>query len=225
MAINILFVSNVVGMRSADATTLFRTALAILVVYLIIIKFNPFATVFLIAFVIALDGIDGYLAVKEESAGKIGFITYMKASMGDASAKKVVGEVKKRISKSAPHGPRMDVAGDRVVEYSLWIVFTYVHILPIYVILIVLIRHSFVDALMAAKGTSSKMKTGLAQKLYSSNIARGGINVVKFVTFSYLVLMYVSNYPAVIGYILASVLVIYILARGAAEAYESLRGD
>lgn len=209
-------------MRSADAATLLRTALAILVVYLIIVKFYPIATILLIAIVMALDGVDGYLAVSEASSGKIGFFTYMKSSMGNPTAKKIVGSVKKKISKSAPHGPRMDVAGDRVVEYSLWIVFTYVHILPIYVILIVLIRHSFVDALMAAKGTSSKMRTGLAQKLYSSNIARGGINVVKFVTFSYLVLMYVSNYPAIIGYILVIILVLYILARGAAEAYESL---
>ncbi len=209
-------------MRSADAATLFRTALAVLVVYLIIVKFYPIATVLLIAFIISLDGIDGYFAVGEESKGGITFGTYLSAAIGDKAAKEKVSAVKKRIQKSAPHGPRMDVAGDRVVEYLFWIAFTYVHILPIYVLIIIVIRHSFVDALMASKGTSSKMKTWLGQKLYSSNIARGGINVVKFVTFSYLVLMYVWSYPAIIGYILTAILVLYILARGAAEVYESM---
>ena len=212
-------------MRSADATTLLRTALAVLVVYLIIIKFYPVATILLIAIVIALDGIDGYLAVSEESKGKVGFGSYLSAAIGNKGAKDIVIKVKKRIEKNAPHGPRMDVAGDRVVEYSLWIVFTYVHVLPIYVLLIVVIRHSFVDALMAAKGTSSKMRTGFARKIYSSNIARGGINVVKFITFSYLVLVYILNYPLVIGYVLTAILVIYILARGAAEVYESMHKE
>lgn len=212
-------------MRSADATTLMRTALAILVVYLIVIKFSPLAIILLIAFVMALDGVDGYFAVSEESEGRIGFGTYLSAAFGNVEAKAKVGKVKQGIRKSAPHGARMDVAGDRVVEYSLWIVFTYVHILPIFVILIVLVRHSFVDALMAAKGTSSKMKTRLGKALYSSNLARGGINVVKFVTFSYLTLMYIWNYPAIIGYVLTAILVIYIVARGVAEVSESLNND
>jgi hypothetical protein len=142
--------------------------------------------------------------------------------MGNPTARAEVSKVKQSIQKSAPYGPRMDVAGDRVVEYSLWIVFTYVHILPIFVILIVLIRHSFVDALMASKGTSSKMKTRLGRTLFASNIARGGVNVVKFVTFSYLVLMYIWNYPAIIGYVLTAILVLYIIARGVAEISESL---
>ncbi len=210
-------------MRSADAATLFRTALAIFTVFLIVVKADPIAIILLIAIVMALDGIDGYFAVAEESRGKVTFSEYMRAALGDKEAKAEVREVKKRIQKNAPHGPRMDVAGDRVVEYSLWIVFTYVHVLPIYVVLIVITRHSFVDAFMASRGTSSKMKTRFAKAVYSSNIARGGINVVKFVAFSYLVLMYVWNYPAYIGYVLVGVLVAYILLRGAAEIYESIK--
>lgn len=209
-------------MRSADATTLIRTALALLVVYLIIIRFYPIATILLIAIVMALDGLDGYFAVAEESKGGISLTQYLNAALGDKKAKEKVKKIKERIKEHASHGARMDIAGDRVVEYSLWIVFTYVHILPIYVLLIIVIRHSFVDALMASKGTSSRMKTGLGKALYSSNIARGGINVVKFVAFSYLVLMYVWNYPALIGYALTAILVLYILARGAAEVYESI---
>ncbi len=209
-------------MRSADATTLGRTALAILIVYMIIARFYPIATILLIALVIVLDGVDGYFAVREESKASISFATYLSAAFGESKAREEVKRIKQKIKEHAPHGARMDVAGDRVVEYSMWIVFTYVHILPIYVLLIVLIRHSFADALMAAKGTSSKMRTGIAKALYSSNIARGGINVLKFLAFSYLVLMYVWSYPYIIGYVLTAALVLYILARGAAEIYESV---
>lgn len=209
-------------MRAADATTLFRTGLGFLVVYLIFTKFNPWITILLIAITIALDGLDGYFAVWQESKGEIGLGTYLSAAMGNAKAKEKVKKFKENIHKAAPYGARMDVAGDRVVEYSLWITFTYLNVLPLYVLLIVLIRHSFVDALMASKGTSSKMRTGIAQRLYSSNVGRGGINVVKFLTFSYLVLVYVSNYPTIIGYILTAILLAYILGRGAAEAYETL---
>ncbi len=209
-------------MRSADAVTLSRIPLAMLIVYLILVKFNPLIIILLIAIVMALDGLDGYFAVKEESKGSVTFTSYLRAAFGDLAEKKQVGKIKERIKEAAPHGARMDVAGDRAIEYSFWIVFTYVHILPIYVLLIIVIRHSFVDALMASKGTSSKMKTAFARMMYSSNIARGGVNVVKFATFSYLVLMYVSNYPSIIGYALTTILVIYILLRGAAEIYESM---
>jgi phosphatidylglycerophosphate synthase len=123
--------------------------------------------------------------------------------------------------KNARFGPRIDVAGDRAVEYILWITYTYVGVLPLFVVFIAVIRHSFVDAFMAAKGTSSKMKTRFAQKVYSSNIGRGGINVVKFLAFSYLSLMYVWGYPAIIGYALVAILLAYIVIRGAAEIYEA----
>lgn len=210
-------------MRSADATTYIRTAMAMLVVFLVIAKFYSAAIIFLIAVVMALDGLDGYMAVSEESKGKIGFFQYFSAALGNKALKEKVSSIKHSIKKHAPHGARMDVAGDRVVEYSFWIVFTYLHVLPIYVLLIIVTRHSFVDALMASKGTSSKMKTRIGKAMYSSNIARGGINVVKFLAFSYLVLMYTAGYPATIGYILVGILVAYILARGFAEVYESVK--
>lgn len=210
-------------MRSADAATIFRTLLAIAVVYMIILKLNAALIIFLIALVMFLDAFDGFLAVNEESKGGISFFTYLKAAAGNAAEKKKVAEFKHSIAGHSPYGARFDVAGDRAVEYSFWIVFTYLHILPLYVLLLVVLRHSFVDAFMGQRGTSSKMKTGFAQKVYSSNIGRGGINVVKFITFAYLALVYVSNYhyPIVVGYMLTAVLLAYILIRGVAEIYDS----
>ena len=65
------------------------------------------------------------------------------------------------------------------------------------------------------------MKTGFAKAVYSSNIGRGFVNVVKFVTFAYLPFVYISGYPIIVGYVLVAVLVAYIMLRGAAELYES----
>ncbi len=208
-------------MRSADAATLVRVLLIVLVAYLILDKFNPAAIIILIAAALLLDAVDGFLAINQASAGAIGLSTYTKSLFGDRTAKGAVKGIKEKLSKTAKHGARIDVAGDRAVEYILWSVYAFVHVIPLFVLFIVIIRHSFVDAFMAAKGTSSRMKTKFARVVYSSNLWRGGINVVKFITFSYLSLIYISGYPAWIGYVLVTVLLAYILVRGAAELYEA----
>lgn len=209
-------------MRSADAATLFRALLAIIIAYLIIARFSPIAIILLIGFTLALDAFDGYLAVRDISKGRVGIITYLKYAAGSGKSAAYVRSFKHKVSERFRFGPRMDIAGDRVVEYVFWITFTYVHAIPLFVLFIVVIRHSFVDALMGAKGTSSKLKTRFAKVIYSSSIGRGGINVVKFAAFSYLALAYIWGYPAYIGYVLVTLLLAYILLRGAAEVYESI---
>lgn len=180
-------------MRNADAVVLLRTLLMFPIAYLILIKYNPIITIFLILLTFLLDFVDGKLAR---------------------------ADIKKGMKPTA-YGPRLDVAGDRFAEYVLWVVFVYVNIVPLFVLLLILLRHTFVDAFMGIKGTSSKMKTSFAKLMYSSNIARGGIGVVKSITFSYLVLVYVSGFSIVIGYVLTGILVAYIMLRGIAELYES----
>lgn len=208
-------------MRSADATTIVRVLLIILVAYLVIYKFNPFVIAVLIAIAILLDAVDGFFALREASKGRITFVKYVSALRGNERAKAEIAVVKKTLKKKAKYGARMDVAGDRAVEYILWITFVYTGVVPIFVLFLVVIRHSFVDAVMAAKGTSSKMKTRFAKAVYSSNMGRGFVNVVKFITFAYLPFVYISGYPIIIGYVLVTVLVGYIMLRGAAELYES----
>ncbi len=208
-------------MRNADIATLIRVLLIVLVAYLILAKFNPIAIIILIAVALLLDAVDGFLAVNQESHGAVGLATYISSLRGNAKAKQLVKGIKQRMSRSARFGPRIDVAGDRAVEYILWAVYTIAGVVPLFVLIIIIIRHSFVDAFMAAKGTSSKMKTKFAQIVYSSNLWRGGINVVKFLTFAYLSLVYVWDYPIWIGYVLITILVAYILLRGAAEICEA----
>ena len=132
---------------------------------------------------------------------------YIKYSLGNKENAKQIKKFKQGISKIAKYGPRFDVAADRISEYSLWALFTVLSIVPFFVLIIVIIRHSIADAFLGEKGTSSKMKTGLARKLYASNVSRGAINVLKFVTFSYLILVYVSSYPIIVGYVLTALLV------------------
>ncbi|MDE1762558.1 MAG: CDP-alcohol phosphatidyltransferase family protein [Candidatus Micrarchaeota archaeon] len=132
------------------------------------------------------------------------------------------GKLAKIDKKKSKFGPRLDVAGDRVTEYVFWIVFVVLNLVPLFVLFIIVMRHSFVDAFMASKGTSSKMKTGFARRIYASNLFRGGVGVVKAVTFSYLTLVYLASWPIGIGDALVAVLVIYVLVRGAAEIYESM---
>ncbi|MCL4403433.1 MAG: hypothetical protein M1500_01715 [Candidatus Marsarchaeota archaeon] len=209
-------------MRGADAVTLSRLPIIVAIVYLILVKFNPIVTILLIILVTVLDAVDGMVAVWSSSGGRIGFIEYTSAALGNPNMKALVKKYKQGISKTAKHGPRMDIAGDRIIEYLLWIVFTYTGIVPLAVLIIIVIRHSFADALMGARGTSSKMKTRAASWLYSSNASRFAINVLKLVTFSYLVLVYVSGYSLLVGYVLIGLLAAFIVVRGAAEIYESI---
>ncbi|MGC8651851.1 MAG: CDP-alcohol phosphatidyltransferase family protein [Candidatus Micrarchaeia archaeon] len=210
-------------MRSADMLTILRVLLVIFIIYLVIVKFNPWVSIILFAIALAMDGLDGFAALHEISKGKVGFYKYLLYALHKLPGDELesIKAYKQQIGARFAYGPRMDIAGDRAVEYSLWAAFTFLHVIPLFVILIMIIRHSFVDALMVARGTSSKLKTGFAKAVYGSNISRAGINVVKFVAFSYLMLVYVLAYPAIVGYVLVALLVAYILVRGAAEAYEA----
>lgn len=211
-------------MRSPDMATAARIVLTVLIVFLIIWRVNPIAIAILIAVALLTDGIDGFLAIHEESKGKIGLGTYLSALRGDRHARELVGKSKSAIEKIAPYGPRMDVAGDRVMELSLWAVFTYVHIVPMILFLLIIIRHAVADAMMGSKGTSSRMSSRLGAIVYKSNTSRALINVLKFATFAYLAFQYVWNYNPLVGDVLIALLFLYIMARGIAEVYESTRG-
>ncbi len=208
-------------MRSADAVTLLRVVLILLVAYLVLEKFNPIAIAAMIALAMAMDALDGYFAVREASKGKVGFSMYLSAALGNSKSRASVSRFKHRVAEMSRYGARIDVAGDRIVEYALWITYTFAGVVPLFVIFLIIIRHSFADAVMAARGTSSKMKTKFARIVYSSNLWRGGINVVKFLAFAYLAFAYSWSYPLWIGYVLVAILVAYILLRGAAEIYEA----
>ena len=189
------------AMNRADAVTLFRTALVFFVVYMVLAKVTPWVIIPIMAVMFILDWVDGYIAKHSTRPG----------------------------GKPSWYGSRLDVAGDRVTEYALWILFTFLGIVPLIILLLVVVRHSFVDALMGSKGTSSKMKTKMAKSLYASGLNRGGIGFVKFITFSYLAWGYVTSslYGGFleVAYVLIGILFVYIMLRGIAEIYEAARSN
>lgn len=210
-------------MRKADLSTLLRIFLVAPILYLILIQYNPIAPIAIFGISVLIDGLDGYFAINEASNDSISLISYATTAIfGSAKGKQNLEEIKSRINKKVAYGPRLDIASDRITEYSLWFIFTYLGIIPIFVLVLIIIRHSIVDAFMGVRGTSSKMKTKFAKLFYSSNAGRGWINVLKFVAFSYLMLVNASNYPIIYGYILVAALFSYIMLRGIAEVTESL---
>jgi phosphatidylglycerophosphate synthase len=209
-------------MRGADLATFIRVAIILVVAYLILVGFNPIFSIALFAIALVLDGADGYLAVLEASKGKLTLGKYIKGLRGDPKLKAAIKEAKLRAAISAPYGPRLDVIGDRIIEYTFWALFTYVHIIPLFVFLIVIVRNCAADGLMGLKGTSTKMKTAFARIMYASAPSRAAANILKFLTFGYLILQYVAGYPAVIGQALVAILVIFIVVRGASEVYEAI---
>jgi phosphatidylglycerophosphate synthase len=209
-------------MRSADRATIMRTALIVIVLFLVIAKVNPAIDVFIFAAALVMDGVDGYLALRESSGGRIGIGLYIDALRGGSVAAKQVRRAKAKTAKIAGYGPRLDVAADRITEMAFWGLFAFLHVIPFFLFVLLLVRHSFVDAFMGIKGTSSKMKSGVAKALYSSNWSRALANMLKFVTFSYLMLEYVSGYPQIVGTALAWALAAFIVVRGIAEMYEIL---
>jgi phosphatidylglycerophosphate synthase len=212
-----------ITMRSADLATFIRVGLVLIIVYLVLTGFNPLVSILLFAVALILDGVDGYLALLESSKGRITPSKYIKALTGNSVLMKQVKEAKLKTAKLAPYGPRLDIIGDRIIEYTLYILFTFVHIIPLFVLLVIVIRNCAADGLMGLRGTSSKMKSRFARIMYASAPSRAAANILKFLTFSYLMLQYVAGYPAIIGQALVAILVIFSVLRGASEIYESLQ--
>jgi phosphatidylglycerophosphate synthase len=210
-------------MRKADIATAFRIVIIPVIVYTVLLKTNPIIPVALFIAALVSDGIDGFFALSEISNGKIGFGTYIKYAMGDESAVRMVSSYKPKIEKVAKYGPRMDVAGDRMVEYSLWMLFVYTKTIPFFVILLILAVHSVADAFMGGRGTSSKTKTRFARVVYTSKWSRLVANVLKALTFSYLMLVFISGWNLVLGYALTALLAGFVTLRGTAEIYECLQ--
>ncbi len=211
-------------MRSADAATLIRVVIALAAAWLVLLKYNPWVIALMIGLAMLLDAVDGYFAVSEASGGKVGIIDYIGYALGSKKKAFKVNSYRAKVKATAKFGARMDIAGDRIMEYAFWIVFTYLGLLPLGVLFLIMIRHSFVDALMGEKGTSSKMNTSFASVVYSSKIGRLITPVLKFLAFAYLAFVYVSGYPIMVGYALVGLLLFFILLRGAAEAYEAFAG-
>ena len=104
------------------------------------------------------------------------------------------GWVARRRGSTSQFGAVFDIAGDRVVETVLWIVFADLGAVPIWVPLLVVTRGSVVDALrsvsyaegMTAFGETNMMRSALTRWLTAGRFMRGLYGVAKAVGFVFL---------------------------------------
>lgn len=148
----------------ANAITVGRLVLLFVVVYLIyhgnvqVIA----ACMFLLALVIAADGIDGWVARKRDETSTFGAV--------------------------------FDIAGDRIVENVLWIIFADLGLIPIWVPLLVISRGFIVDGLrslsmqdgMTAFGDKNMMRSPLTTWLTAGRFMRGFFGYAKALAFVFL---------------------------------------
>jgi len=201
-------------MRSADAVTIARIALVFVIGYMIIAKYNAVAVVLLMLIMFAMDNLDGYLATSKRPS-IFDFVSYIGRELHG-------GRSKVKAANASRYGAYLDIAGDRITEYTFWIIFTYLGVLPLFVVLVIVTRNSISDAFTASTGkTFSKMKTAFGS-IASSHISRGLYGALKAINFIYLSLVVLSNWPISVGYALTAVVVAYSLLRGAAEVHEAL---
>lgn len=116
----------------------------------------------LVAFIIASDGFDGWVARRRGSASSFGAV--------------------------------FDIAGDRVVENVLWVVFADLGAVPIWVPLVIITRGVLVDALrslsygegMTAFGERNMMRSPLTRWLTAGRFMRALYGYTKAIAFVYL---------------------------------------
>jgi len=106
------------------------------------------------------------------------------------------GYIARRSNNATPSGAVIDIMGDRIVESSLWIVFAHIHLIPIWVPLIVIVRGFVTDTLRSIAlstgrtpfGEKTMITTSIGKILVSSRASRGIYGGAKVVTFCYLIL-------------------------------------
>jgi phosphatidylglycerophosphate synthase len=105
------------------------------------------------------------------------------------------GYFARALKQTSKLGAVLDIAGDRVVEMSYWIVFAVLGWIPVWIPLLFLVRGIFVDAMRSqaseqgftAFGDKTMMQTRLGKFLVASNFSRFTYAVAKAVAFSLLI--------------------------------------
>ena len=104
------------------------------------------------------------------------------------------GWVARRQGTTSTFGAVFDIAGDRMVENCLWVVFAHLHVIPVWVPLLVLSRGFIVDGLrslsftegMTAFGEKNMMRSSLTQWLTAGRFMRALFGYVKAAGFVFL---------------------------------------
>ncbi len=105
------------------------------------------------------------------------------------------GWVARRRNETSVFGAMFDIAGDRIVELTMWIVLADLDLVPVWVPLVFVIRGTVVDTIRASQVTSegkspfSMIHSPLGQWLVGGRFMRGFYAVLKATAFCWLLLL------------------------------------
>lgn len=106
------------------------------------------------------------------------------------------GYVARKRGETSLFGAMFDIAGDRIVELTMWIVLAHLGLVAIWVPLVFVIRGVIVDTIRAAQAKGSRQSpfamiaTPLGQWLVAGKFMRIFYAVIKAVVFCWLLLLY-----------------------------------
>jgi CDP-diacylglycerol--glycerol-3-phosphate 3-phosphatidyltransferase len=142
------------------------------------------------------------------------------------------GYVARKRHETSQFGAMFDIAGDRIVELTMWIVLAHLALVPVWVPIVFVVRGTIVDAIRASQTTGRRaspfavMETPLGKWLVAGRFMRALYAVAKATAFCWLLLL--QPLPAIapalwadyggigvaIGEALVAIAVFLCLARG-----------
>ena len=103
----------------------------------------------------------------------------------------VDGYVARKRKEASRFGAVFDIASDRIVEWTLWIVFVDLDLVPVWVLLLFVVRGIIVDAIRSSselEAPFSMMRSAIGRWLVAGKFMRINYAVLKAVTFCWLLL-------------------------------------
>ena len=119
------------------------------------------------------------------------------------------GIVARRRGRADEFGAVFDIAGDRVVEMTFWIVFAHLDVIPVWIPLAMITRGFMIDAMRSlglkegktAFGTNSMMRSPITQWLTGSRFMRAFYGVAKVLAFAFLAGLFGARLPHTNGFL------------------------
>lgn len=111
------------------------------------------------------------------------------------------GYVARRRHETSQFGAMFDIAGDRIVELTMWIVLAHLALVPVWVPIVFVMRGTIVDAIRASQTTSRRaspftlMESPLGKWLVAGRFMRALYAVAKATAFCWL--LFLQPLPAV----------------------------
>jgi len=105
------------------------------------------------------------------------------------------GYVARKRHETSQFGAMFDIAGDRIVELTMWIILAHLGLVPVWVPIVFVVRGTIVDAIRASQTTSRRaspfalMESPLGRWLVAGRFMRAFYAVAKATAFCWLLLL------------------------------------